>query len=408
MPQYVELNPPESKETESDTSSLTRWPVWATGFRPFFFGGAVMAALSIAAWLIVFFGGLGAGGPAGPIDWHAHEMIFGFTPAIIAGFLLTAVPKWTGVETPTGGGLIALFGLWVAGRLAMAGAGLVPYLLVAIVDLLFLPALAVAIAIPIGRSWTARNLGFIPLLFGLAAANTLFHLDVLGLVDGLASTGLDAGLGIIIVIIAVVGGRVIPFFTSSALGVDTGGRRRLVDIVALGMSVAWLVALIIDPTAMATGALALAAGAANLGRMWGWKTPKVFSIPLLWVLHVGYAFVGIGLLLFGLDVFDVTGTRSIAVHALTTGAIGILCLGMMARVSLGHTGRPLKAHRWTAVAFVAIAAAAIVRVFVPWLVPGGYEAAVVGSGILWTGAWILFLVVYAKILVRPRADGRPG
>ena len=405
MPNYVDLNFSNVKADDTETPRLA---VWATGFRPFFLGGALLAALSIVAWLAIFMEGMSAGGPISPIDWHAHEMIFGFTPAIIAGFLLTAVPKWTRVPTPTGKMLAALFALWALGRVAMALAEFLPYTAVAIADLLFLPALAIAIAIPIGRAMTPRNLGFIPLLFGLAIANALFHLSYLGVVDGWATRGLDAGLGIIIVIIAIVGGRVIPFFTANATGMRAISRRRYIDFAAIGLSVAWLIVFIVDSTASWTAAIALGAGAANLARMKGWGITRSLSIPLLWVLHAGYAFVGIGLIAFGLSVFDVTGTRSIAIHALTTGAIGILCLGMMARVALGHTGRKLKAHKITAVAFALIVAAAMARVFLPWAWSSAYAESLIISGALWTVAWALFLFVYTPILLQPRADGRPG
>ncbi len=405
MPNYVDLNFPTAKAKDDGKSE---WAVWATGFRPFFLGGALLAALSIVAWLAIFLEGISVGGPISPIDWHAHEMVFGFTPAIIAGFLLTAVPKWTRVPTPTGKMLAALFSLWVLGRVAMALAEFLPYAAVAAADLLFLPALAIAIAIPIGRAMTPRNLGFIPLLFGLAIANALFHLDYLGVIDGWAATSLDAALGIIIVIIAIVGGRVIPFFTANATGMPAISRRRPMDFVALGLTVAWLIAFIIDVTATWTAGLAMAAGAANLARMKGWGITRSLSIPLLWVLHAGYAFVGIGLVAFGLSHFDITGTRSIAIHALTTGAIGVLCLGMMARVALGHTGRKLKAHKFTTIAFALIVAAAIVRVFLPWAFAGAYAESLVVSGTLWTVAWALFLFVYTPILLRPRADGKPG
>ena len=407
MPQHIQLNFPDAAET-TQKSGFAHWPVWACGFRPFFLGGAIVAAISIALWLVVFFGGHSAGGAAGPIGWHAHEMIFGFTPAIIAGFLLTAVPKWTRVPTPTGPLLAALFGLWLAGRLAMMLAGIIPYGLAAAIDFIFLPGLAVAIAIPIIRAKTPRNLGFIPLLFGLAAANGLFHLSHLGLLDGWATRGLDAGLAIIIVIIAIVGGRVIPFFTTNKLGRPAIDRRRIIDIVAVGASVAWLFAFIIASASPFAGIAAIVAGAANLARMIRWHSLASVKVPLLWILHLGYAFVGIGLVALGFATLDITASRTIAIHALTTGAIGLLCLGMMSRVALGHTGRQLKAARITTAAFVILSMAAALRVFLPWLIPAAYSTSIMVSGILWTVAWGLFLVVYVPILVKPRVDGRPG
>lgn len=407
MPEHHKLTFPDADD-EDESTSFVDWTVWATGFRPFFLGGALLAAVLIPLWIFAFFGGVSIGGPMGPVGWHTHEMVFGFTPAIIAGFLLTAVPRWTGVDTPTGGLLAGLFGLWVAGRIAMVGTDFIPYPVAAIIDLAFLPFLAVAISIPIGRDWTLRNLGFIPLLFGLAAANGVFHLDHLGILDGWAWTGIEAGLGLIIVIIAIVGGRVIPFFTASGLGIETADRGRILDGVALAAAVAWLMGLVVDSGHDWTGGLALIAGLAQLARMWGWKATKSQSVPLLWVLHAGYTFVAVGLVLFGLHILAGFGTRSIAYHALGVGAIGTLCLGMMARVALGHTGRPLEAPRPVVWAFAAMIAAAVVRFALPWVDAGLYDASLWISALLWTGGWIAYLAVYTPILVRPRADGRPG
>lgn len=405
MSHFVELHFPDRETAAPKT--FGELPIWACGFRPFFFGGALLAALSISLWLFVFFGGVQMGGAAGPMGWHIHEMIFGFTTAIIAGFLLTAVPKWTRTPTISGAKLAAIFGLWFAGRVAMAVAAVIPYWVVFAVDFLFLPVLAVAISIPIIRSRTPRNLGFVPLLTGLAAANALFHLNILGVLST-GSLAVDAGLGIIIVIISIIGGRVIPFFTVSRLGHAPLKSYRIIEWGAVALTVAWLVSLLIWPTSMATGVLALIAGAANLIRMHSWGSFRSFGVPLLWILHIGYAFVGLGLILFGLATLEIATTRSVALHALTTGAIGLLCLGMMARVALGHSGRALQAHKVTVAAFILVVAAAAVRVFVPWLAPAFYTTAVITSGILWTAAWVLFLVIYTPIFFRRRADGRPG
>lgn len=402
MPQYVELNFP------NEDANQKSWAIWETGFRPFFLGGALFAALSLLVWLAIFFTPFDVGGPFSPTDWHAREMLFGFVPAIIAGFLLTAVPRWTGVETPTGKSLVALFALWVAGRLAMVSTSFVPYEAAAVIDTLFLPALAVAIAIPILRAQTIRNLGFIPILGGLAGANVWFHLGHFGAFDVDAGAGLDAAVGLIIAIIAVVGGRVIPFFAASALGGDTPSRRRIIDIVSIASIVAWLFALLIAPTGLWTAVLALIAGGANLVRMAGWKPIASLRVPLMWVLQAGYLFVGAGLVVYGLAGLGWTASTSIAIHLLTVGAMGTLCLGMMARVSLGHTGRDLSAPVSIVAAFGVIIAAAVTRSIVPWIAADLYAYALIASGVLWAIAWGIFCVVYAPILSRPRADGRPG
>lgn len=407
MAHFVEINFPDTETETEKRRSFAELPVWACGFRPFFLGGGFVAAALIASWLAIFLGKAPMGGLAGPIGWHSHEMVFGFTTAIIAGFLLTAVPKWTRTDTVKGGALAAIFGLWLLGRIAMVLAGFLPYALVAIADFLFLPALAFVISRPIIGARTLRNFGFVPLLFGLALANALFHLGNLGILST-SAVGIDAGLAIIITIIAVIGGRVIPFFTVNRLGLAAPNRHRPVDIATLITTVAWGFSFVLFPTAVWTGVLALIAGVVNLARMHSWASMKTVKVPLLWVLHVGYGFIGLGLILLGLSLLDIYATRAAALHALTAGGIGVLCLGMMARVSLGHSGRPLKAHKITAIAFAVLTLAALSRVLSPLLLPAFYREGLVVSGVLWTLAWVLFLVIYTPILLRPRVDGRPG
>lgn len=407
MAHFVEINFPESKTETKGPRSFVDLPVWACGFRPFFLGGALAAASLIAAWLIVFIGKVRVGGLAGPVGWHSHEMVFGFTTAIIAGFLLTAVPKWTRTRTLEGAPLAAIFGLWALGRIAMVLAGVLPYAVAAVADFLFLPALAFAISRPIIAARTPRNFGFVPLLSGLAVANALFHLGNMGVMNT-SALGLNAGIAIIIVIIAVIGGRVIPFFTVNRLGLAAPNRHRPVDIATLITTVAWGFSFAIFPFATWTGVLAIIAGVVNLGRMYSWASFKTAKVPLLWVLHVGYGFIGLGLILLGLANLEIMATRAASLHALTAGGIGVLCLGMMARVSLGHSGRALKAHTITAIAFGLITLAALSRVFGPLIFPAFYLEGLVLSGTLWTIAWVLFLVIYSPILLKPRADGRPG
>lgn len=407
MAHFVEINFPDTETETEKRRSFAELPVWACGFRPFFLGGGFVAAALIASWLAIFLGKARMGGLAGPIGWHSHEMVFGFTTAIIAGFLLTAVPKWTRTDTVKGGALAAIFGLWLLGRIAMVLAGFLPYALVAIADFLFLPALAFVISRPIIGARTPRNFGFVPLLFGLALANALFHLGNLGILST-STMGIDAGLAIIITIIAVIGGRVIPFFTVNRLGLAAPNRHRPVDIATLITTVAWGFSFVLFPTAVWTGVLALIAGVVNLARMHSWASMKTVKVPLLWVLHVGYGFIGLGLILLGLSLLDIYATRAAALHALTAGGIGVLCLGMMARVSLGHAGRALKAHKITAIAFAVLTLAALSRVLSPLLLPAFYREGLVVSGVLWTVAWVLFLVIYTPILLRPRVDGRPG
>lgn len=378
----------------------------ALGFRPFFLLAGLAALGLIGAWLAALRGMLMLPVYYDAITWHGHEMVFGYTVAVIAGFLLTAVRNWTGVPTPTGAPLGLLAGLWLAGRVAPLLAGLLPGWLIAAIDLAFLPALAAALARPLLRRPQATQLVFLPLLAALTAANLLVHLQVLGVTVATARPGLYAAIDLVVLIIAVIGGRVLPFFTQRGVGA-TPRRRPALEVLVFATTVGLvLVDLCSLPAAVAVPVCA-AGALAHAARLAGWYDRRIWQVPLLWVLHLGYAWVAVGFALkaavaAGL-VIPMTG-----LHALTVGAIGVLTLGMMARVGLGHTGRALQASAPVAVAFALINAAALVRAPLAAALPAWYPQTIQVAGALWLAAFAIFVAGYAGILVRARPDGQDG
>jgi uncharacterized protein involved in response to NO len=378
---------------------------FALGFRPFFLAAGIYAALLMALWLLVLRGTLDIG-EMSPLVWHGHEMLFGFTVAVIAGFLLTAAQNWTGIRTPSGAPLAALFLLWLAGRVGFLVPGLRPCL-VATIDLAFLPVLALVLALPILKAKQLHNFPFPVMLLALTAANALVHGGALGWTPGTASMGLHLAVYVVVTMIVVMGGRVIPSFTDNKL--HTRARRWksiewLVPVATLGA----LIAALIAPDSPVTALLAALAAMVHVIRLAGWYTSKYWSVPLLWILHLGYAWIALGFALLALSAAGITATAVSSLHAFTAGGIGVLTLGMMARVSLGHTGRMLEPAPVMTRAFVAINLAALIRVALPLLFPGVYMQIMAAAGVAWMAAFGLFVVVYAPMLLRPRVDGKPG
>lgn len=386
-------------------------PLLAKGFRPFFLLAAIFAAAIVPLWLVTFAGHASAAPYFGAQVWHAHEMVFGFASAVLAGFLLTAVGNWTGRETAVGAPLAALALVWMLGRVAVSFPAPLPRGVPAVIDLAFLPALAIVLARPLVAAGNRRNYVMLGVLGALWLANVAMHAEALGFASG-AGLGRHAVLvavDVVVFVIAVMAGRIFPMFTRNATGAkdirNVPGLDRAA-IAALGALV------LFDAVAPETRAAAVVAGIAALfaglrARHWG--TRHTARVPLLWVLHLGYAFLPLGLFfkaaaLGGL----VRAAPSLATHALTVGVIGLLTLGMMARVALGHTGRPLAPPRAVVVAFAAIAIAALVRVFAPLVFPAHYLATVTTAGVLWTLGFALYALAYARILTQPRPDGKSG
>jgi len=390
------LNPP---------SRPSGFAPFALGFRPFFLAAGLFAIVLLGLWLAILQGRI-ATGPLAPAVWHGHEMLFGFTVAVIAGFLLTAAQNWTGIRTPSGTPLAALFLLWLAGRLGFLIPGL-PAGLVATVDLLFLPVLALALAWPIIKAKQLSNAPFPVMLLVLAAANALVHGDALGWSAASASLGLHLAAYVVVMMMVVMGGRVIPSFTDNKL--RTHARRwKAIEWLAPVATLGALVAALLVPDSRATVLLAALAAAAHVIRLAGWYTGKFWSVPLLWILHLGYAWIALGFALLALSAAGVSAATGASLHAFTTGGIGVLTLGMMARVSLGHTGRLLEAAPLMTLAFVAINLAALIRVMLPLLFPAAYAQGMAAAGLMWIAAFGLFAAIYTPILLRPRVDGKAG
>jgi len=386
--------------------------LFARGFRPFFLLAGVFGCALPLTWVAVLTGWAAPPRAWTPIEWHAHEMLFGFIAAAIAGFLLTAVPVWTGRRALSGGGLAAVAALWIAGRLAMLDGALLHGGAAAAVDLAFLPVLAAVLAPGLIAARQPRNYGFVPILIALFAANLMFHLDALGLLQGAARPGLRVAVDLVTLLVVVIGGRIIPSFTANALrraGEEPGLRsRRPVEWLTPAAVLALGLADLVAPRSTASGLAAAVAALLLAVRMAGWQSRRVGRDPLLWSLHLGYAWVPVGL--GCLAASDLAGwpPPTSALHALTAGAFGTMILAVMSRVPLGHTGRPFSAIPGIAAAYALVTAGAVVRTVgsVAW--PAQALPVDVVSGVLWAAAFGVFTVLYAPILTAPRVDGRPG
>ncbi|HVW67371.1 MAG TPA: NnrS family protein [Steroidobacteraceae bacterium] len=385
-------------------------PILGYGFRPFFLG-AGLAALLIPWWA----GAVAWGWPLGtawpPTLWHGHEMLFGFIAAAIAGFLLTAVPSWTGERGFAGWPLLLLATLWVLGRVAIATSSLWPMPVVAALDLLFLPALATFVLPPLIRARN-RNVMLLVVLTTLWATDIAFYRGVFDADAALARRALLVGIDIVLLLITVIGGRIIPAFTSAVLkqkGVSNAAPAwRALTPLAVGAMLAVTVIDLWRPDSAAAGVAAAATAVIQLVRLARWQGIRTLRAPILWVLHLGYLWLPLGFALKAIALLTGLAFAAFYLHALTIGAAATMILAVMTRASLGHTGRFLVVSRPTAWAYGFLTAAAAVRVFGPAVLPLAYPSVVVLAAALWTIAFGLFLRVYAPILTSPRADGKPG
>lgn len=390
-------------------TAIDSWAITRKGFRPFFLLAAVFALGIVPLWLLVLHGTLRIASYLDPVSWHSHEMIFGFVLAVIAGFLLTAVGNWTQRETAVGAPLAGLAALWAVGRVAMSLSALLPRSVVAVADLAFLPVLLVVLGRPLLATSNRRNYAMLGVLGALFLANLAVHFEALGVLPmGSARRATLVGVDLVLLIITVIAGRTFPSFTRNATGVASIRSIPALDVLAIGAMVAVVLSDALPPMGRVGALLPALAGVFAAGRALHWGVRHTLKQPLLWILHAGYAWLALGLIARGFSAAQGSIFGSQATHALTVGAIGSLTLGMMARVALGHTGRMLVAPSAMAAAFVAINLAALVRVFLPLLVPDWYFASLVAAGTLWFVAFATFLVIYTPMLLRPRVDGKPG
>lgn len=396
------------RPSPAQAPAVPAFALWQLGFRPFYLLAAGFSAASVALWALQFGGTIPNAYLGGPL-WHGHEMLFGYTTAVIAGFLLTAVRNWTNRPTPSGAPLALLAALWVLARVLV----LTPWgTAAALANAAFPIAVAVAIGVPIVRARNARNYFFIGLLTLLGLLSLGIHAALAGRVAVDPLHGLRLGLDVVLFIMVVMAGRVVPMFTNNGIAGLNARRHPLVERIALGSVLALFVVDLLPAQASPASAalvaiVALVAAIAHAARLALWQPWRTFGTPLVWVLHVAYAWIVVHLLLRAGAATALVGT-STAAHALTAGAIGGLTLGMMTRTARGHTARPLRADGWEAAMYVLVFAAALVRVFGPMAIPQQLVAFVQGSAILWAAAFGLYVVRYWPILTRPRLDGKPG
>ncbi|WP_198246250.1 NnrS family protein [methane-oxidizing endosymbiont of Gigantopelta aegis] len=386
---------------------IFNYPLFALGFRTFFLLAGLSALLLISLWNNIYDGRLHTDLYFPTVYWHAHEMLLGYSTAVIAGFLLTAVKNWTGRETTTPDQLAGLGLLWLYGRIMPFYSELIPDVLIAAVDFAFLPWLAWLISRPLLAAANYRNLIFILMLALMATGNGLLHLEILGVTDNTGWQGITLVVMVILSMILVLAGRVFPFFTERGLKGVMAIRNPALDIAGVAFAVVSFGLVLVGVKGALLATVAVLALIVNLARVWGWYNPKIWYVPLLWVLYLGYAWILLGFAMLALSAYGVV-SYSVALHAFTVGGIGVITLGMMARVALGHTGRVLRASNAIAVGFVLINLAALFRVLLPSVFPAGYDTWLLISSYIWLAAFALFFLVYSPILTSPRVDGQPG
>lgn len=388
----------------------TGLPLFRLGFRPFFLGAALFAVVMVLVWMLVYFHGIKlAFSGMSPVTWHAHEMIFGYAMAVVAGFLLTAIKNWTGVQTLRGPGLVVLFLLWLLARLVPLTGLNIPLAVWAMIDLMFMLLLVIATTIPVLKAKQYNQLGIISKLVLLMLSNALFYLGAAGVFEQGERWGLYSGIYMLVALLLVMARRVIPFFIEK--GVE--GRvevinRRWVDNSSLVLLIGLWIADVFTSQEIIVSIVAGMLTILHLVRMSGWYTALIWHKPLIWVLYLAYGFIVAGFALTAAESWFALAP-GLAVHAYAYGGIGVMTLGMMSRVILGHTGRnvfePPKSFTWC---FALLVAGALVRVVLPLFNMGMYGYWIGLSQLLWIAAFVVFIVVAAPMLLTARVDGRDG
>jgi uncharacterized protein involved in response to NO len=382
--------------------------LFAYGFRPFFLAAALWAAFGILLWMPQYMGAFTLPTLFSALDWHVHEMLYGYVAAAVAGFLLTAIPNWTGRLPVNGWPLAGLAFLWLAGRGVILLSAEFGGLLTALVDVSFLVALAAVATREViaGRNW--RNLRVLVLLGLLILGNAVFHLEVL--LKGAADYGTRIGIAAIILLISLIGGRIVPSFTNNWLTRNNPGRLPVpfsrFDMLTVVASALALLAWVAMPAHAITGALLLVAGCLQCARFIRWAGDRTLADRLVLVLHVSYAFVPLGFLLIGASAFFNDVPPSAGIHAWSAGAIGLMTLAVMTRASLGHTGQPLQAGRATQAIYAAVLVSALARIAAAFI--GSLELLEL-AGLAWIAGFALFALVYGPLLVARKpawAEGR--
>ncbi|SEJ10022.1 NnrS family protein [Paraburkholderia diazotrophica] len=384
-----------------------RFAMFNLGFRPFYLAGAAFAALALTVWLLML-----AGVPVNgnyllridPIGWHAHEMVYGFAASIVAGFLLTAVRAWTGMQTTSHRLLAALALLWLCARVLVWSGPAVP---AAIVDSAFLPAVACVLLRVLKKAGNRRNYFLVPVLLAFGALNVGFHVLVQTGRPDLALRCLYAAAGIVVLLVSVIGARVIPMFTSNAIPGFVTRRWKPIETIAAPLTLAALFADAAAVHSFVIAVLAFAACAVHCVRLIGWRSYKVRGPAILLILHVAYAWMPAGFALLGASALGFV-PHSVALHAFTAGVIGGAIIAMITRTARGHTGRPLVADKRDVASYALVTLGSALRVVGPLVAPGLYHLWIWSAGLCWIAAFVIYALAYALPLMRPREDGKPG
>jgi uncharacterized protein involved in response to NO len=379
-------------------------PLLRLAFRPFYLGAALFATLALPLWIALWRGDATLHQAIPPMLWHAHEMLFGFAAAVIVGFLLTAGKAWTGLQTPRGAALGALAGLWLAARVAAVAA---PYPLYAALDVALLPTIAVLFGRLLWRAGNRRNLPLAGILLLLGVMNLCFHLAALGAISVSPLEPLHGALGLVVIIETVLAGRVVPNFTTNATpGLKVVPHARL-SWTALVFTILALGSWVAAPANPLTGVAFFAAAALQVARQAKWHPLATLRRPILWILHLSYAWLPLGFVLLACAALGRIPV-SAGVHALAVGATGGLIIGMITRTARGHTGRPLQVSRPEVAAYGLVFGAAVCRTLLPLVAPHWALHFVAGAAVAWTATFLIYLVIYTPWLASTRLDGKDG
>ncbi len=386
-------------------------PFWSLGFRPFYLLGATFAALLVPLWILHLAGLVSINGPLEGSSWHAHEMIFGYAVAVLTGFLFTAVKNWTGIMTPTGWKLAGLAGLWLLARILMMTG---PSLIATVVDLAFLPLMALGIALPIWKSGNRRNIVVVTLVMVLFLANCLFHADAWGLIDIDIEMAFITGLNIFGLFITLIAGRVMPMFINNSVPGAGAGRIRQVEMGAMiGMILIVIIDLLrnffpaLEESSLFGVAYALflfAVTGMHLTRIIRWNSHKTLKNPILWIMPLSYLWLAVSVALKGMHFVWPEIDLVVSIHALSLGAIGGMMMGMMTRSALGHTGRAIHARWIETTCYWLIQIGVVLRIMSFFVSEDLYMTVLTLAALTWSSAFGLFAIAYWPILARPRAD----
>jgi len=402
----AEIEASSPREAEIPARLYSCPAVLAYGFRIFFLLGALSAVLLIAAWIAVYAFGFHFANHFDLLQWHAHEMLFGFAVAIIAGFLLTAPGNWTGRTMPKGNVLGGLALLWLAGRVISFFSAYVPGWFIMIVDVSFLPALGWVVYSALRGAIHQRHNLILPfLLCVMTTANVLSHLRIRN--SSGTAVGTELMLYLVLLLITIMGGRMIPGFTQGQFPNGTSRSYPWVDRLSVLSLIVLVPADLMGAPARVIATFCAIAGIAHAKRLIGWHTREIWRVPLLWILHTGYTWLVVGFFMKAGALIGMAPPLLFR-HAFTAGTIGVIILGMISRITLGHTGRPLRLPRFIVTAFLLVNLCVVFRVIVPWMAPSHYLICLQLSAGAWIAAYGIYLIQYGPMLCRPRADGRPG